>query len=157
MSVNTAAGSKLYIGPVVAATVDTQGEFEALSYTEVGEIESIGDFGDQFNDVTALTLNDSRMRHFKGSVDGGQLQLTILFDDGDAGQQALKSALAVKSDYAIKLTLANESAGSPANPTTIYFRGQIQSRRLQVGNADNIVRAVVNIGVNSAQVEVAAV
>ena len=31
MSVNTAAGSKLYIGPVVAATVDTQGEFEALS------------------------------------------------------------------------------------------------------------------------------
>lgn len=157
MTVQTAAGSKIFIGPVAGASVDTQGEYEALSYTEIGEVENLGDFGDQANDVPFTTLGDRRTRHFKGSFDAGTVELTVGFDGADAGQAAVKAALASDSDFAFKVTLADDSDGSPAAPTTFYWRGKLMGRRIQVGNAENVVRAALTIGINSALVEVAAV
>jgi len=157
MTVNTAAGSKLFIGPVVDSDTDTQGEFEGLAYTEIGEIENFGELGDEAQSVTFTSVGDRRVRKFKGSFDAGTMSLTIGFDGADAGQTALRSALASQKDYAIKLELNDGSDGSPSSPTTFYFRGKVMSRRIQVGDANNVVRATVAIGVNSEIVEVAAV
>ena len=157
MGIDTAAGSKLFIGPVAASTVDTTGEFAALSYTAVGEIESLGEFGDQAQAITFTSLGDRRVRKFKGSYDAGILNVTVALDPADAGQAALKTALASDADYAIKVMLSDGSAGSPSQPTTFYFRAKVMSRSINVGSADNIVRASIGLGINSEIYEVAAV
>lgn len=157
MTVRTAAGSKLYIGPVAASTVDTQGEFEALAYVEVGEIESIGDFGDQAAATSFTALGDRRVRKIKTTFDAGTISLTLGRDPSDSGQAAMIAALAEDDDYAFKVTLNDASQGSPSSPTTFYFRGQVQSYTTNIGNAENVVKATTNIAINSAIIEVAAV
>lgn len=157
MTVRTAAGSKLYIGPVADSSVDTQAEFEALAFVEVGEIESIGDFGDQAANTNFTALGDRRVRKIKTTFDAGTIALTLGRDPSDSGQAALVAALAQDDDYAIKVTLNDASQGSPSSPTTFYFRGQIQSYTTQIGSADNVVKATTNIAINSAIIEVAAV
>lgn len=157
MTVRTAAGSKLYIGPVAGSSVDTRGEFEALSYVEVGEIESIGDFGDQAAATNFTALGDRRVRKIKTTFDAGTIALTLGRDPTDTGQAALVAALAEDDDYAIKIELNDASQGSPSSPTTFYFRGQVQSYTTNIGNAENVVKASTNIAINSAIIEVAAV
>lgn len=155
MSENTAAGVTLSIGTTQAAT--SIAEFDTDTYTEVGLIEDPGEFGDQVNSVTFTALSDRRTRKYKGSRDAGDQSLTIAFDPDDAGQQALKTALDDNSsdDYNIKIELDDMPSGG-TNGTTFYYRGKIMSRRIQPGNADNVVRATVTIGINSDVYEKAA-
>lgn len=157
MTVQTAAGSKLFIGPVATSGTDAQGEFEALAFTEVGEIENYGDFGDQANEITFTAISDRRVRKFKGSFNAGTLQLTLGRDPSDAGQAAMKTALASDSDYAIKVMLNDGSAGSPSAPTTFYFRAKVMSYTANIGTVENVVRSTVGLGINSPLIEVAAV
>lgn len=157
MTVQTAAGAKLYLGPVAAASVNTLGAFQALVYTEVGEIESLGEFGDQATEITFTSLGDRRVRKFKGSFNAGTLALTLGRDPSDSGQAALVAAAAQDDDYAVKITLNDEGNGSPQNPTTFYFRGKVMGYTANIGNAENVVRSTVNIGINSAIIEQATV
>jgi hypothetical protein len=156
MAVDTAAGSKFYIGPVNSTAADSTA-YEALSYTLVGEVESIGEFGDQYNPVTFTALDDRRVRKFKGSADAGTISLTIGHDSADTGQTNLDTALASDSDYAFKVTLDDAGTGSPSSPTTYYFRGKVMSTRVNPGDAENIVRVSAEVAINSAIVKVDAV
>lgn len=156
MAVQTAAGTKLFIGPVAGSEVDTLQEYEGLAYIEVGEIETFGEFGDQANDVTFTSMGDRRVRHFKGSFDAGQVQLGLGFDITDAGQAAVRAAMATDFDYAVKVTLSDESDDSGAEPSTFYYRAKVMSWRINPQNADSVVRATVTLGINSEIVEVAA-
>ena len=72
MAVNTAAGSTFAIGPqgTYASTVDwTDTEsniidaFEALVWTEVGEVEDLGEFGDEASEITFTALANDRRGH----------------------------------------------------------------------------------------------
>lgn len=150
MSVNSSAGAKLYIG-AAAATITLSG-FEAVTFVEVGEIESIGEFGDEAASVTFTALGDRRTRKLKGSFDAGTLALSLGEDITDAGQSDLREALASDDDYAIKITQADQITPSTGNPTTRYFNGKVMSFKTNVGAVDNVIRATVNIGINSAVV-----
>ena len=156
MAVQTAAGSKLFIGPA-NSTATTQNDFEALVYVEVGEIEELGEFGDTVNEINFTPLGNRRVGKFKGSFNAGTINLTVGRDPADPGQADLRDALASDSDYAFMVTLNDASEGSPSNPTTIYYRGKVMSYTTNIGNVENIVRSTVAIGINSAIVEVAAV
>jgi len=156
MTVNTAGGAKIYIGPTATSTTDTQGEYEALSYVEVGEVEDLGQVGDEDADVAFTALNDSRVRHFKGPTDGGTIAVVAGDDTTDTGQAAMDAAFANKTeDYAFKLELADELTLA-GTPTTLYFRGKVMSMRRNVGNVSNVVRKNYNVGVNSDFIEVQA-
>ena len=85
MAVHTSTGCRLYIGPVVASTVDTEAEFEALSYTEISQVQDLGEFGDTAEELTFEVIHDDRLQSRKGSVDGGILPLVLSYDLGDAG------------------------------------------------------------------------
>lgn len=156
MAVDTAAGTKFYIGPVNSVAAG-QSAYEALSYTEVGEVESVSEFGDQYNAVTFTALGDRRVRKFKGSADAGTISLTIGHDSADTGQGNLDTALASDSDYAFKVTLDDAGTGSPSSPTTFFFRGKVMSTRTNPGDAENIVRISAEIAINSPIVKVDAV
>jgi hypothetical protein len=148
MSVNTAAGTRISIGPIVeqelpatdAAAITLLG---GLTYVEIGEVENIGDYGDTVGDVTFASLGDSRTRHLKGLADAGTMDLTIGFDNGDAGQIALVAAQKDRSrwNYAFKVTYEDG--------LTDYFLAKVMSLGKTVGGAEDVIRRSASLGINS--------
>ena len=148
MPVNTAAGSKLSIGTKAAATDSTS--YTADTYAEIGEIGNIGEFGDEVSSASFVALANRRARKFKGTYDAGDLQITVGFDSGDAGQVALNAALKDEGsdDYNFKVEFEDGDV--------FYFSGKVMSRRISVGAADDIVKANINIAISTAVLEIPA-
>ncbi|APX70748.1 MULTISPECIES: phage tail tube protein [unclassified Brucella] len=160
MSVTTASGSKIYIGPTTTVTGATDAEiitaYKALVYQEVKEVESLGEFGDEANDVTFTSLSDARVRHLKGARDAGVLALVVGRDPFDAGQSAMRAAEKTKFTYAIKI-IAADAEDANDTPTTFYFHALIQSAKENFGEADNVVKTNFNLGIITAVYEESAV
>lgn len=155
MAFNTAAGATLSIGTTATAT--DAASYALDTYTAVGEIEDLGEFGDAYNPVTFASLADARTKKRKGTADAGEINLVVAFDGADSGQQALKTALDDTGalDYNFKVQLNDAVSGGGAG-TIFYFSGFVMSRRIQAGGSDNVVRANVTIALNTGLVEVAA-
>lgn len=155
-NLNTAAGCRFALGGKTGAA--TEADFKADTYVDVGEIEDLGEFGDTFSSVTFTSLRDGRVRKYKGTADAGDLTLTVGLDNGDAGQQAVKTAHKDRSkgDYNIKITLNDgDPDASPAvAPTTFYMRGKVMNNTVAAGSADNVVRRNITIGINSDIIEI---
>jgi hypothetical protein len=149
--INTASGAKISIGPTTPA--GTEAEYSALTYVEIGEVENLGEFGDQSNDVTFTSLKDSRVRHLKGARDAGVLALVVGRDSKDAGQVALKAAEKTKHAYAFKIEAADAEDASDPN-SVYYFHALVQSARENFGEADNVVRTTFNLGIATGIIEV---
>lgn len=155
MSVQAAAGTKIYIGttaiPPNIEDLDDAAAlaiFEADSYIEVGEVENLGEYGDQSSDVTFESLNDSRTRHLKGTRDAGVLPLVVGDDPDDEGQVALIAAEAQPLDYNFKVVLNNKLTLGGTGQID-YFYGKVMSKRLSVGGVNDVVRKNFSVGINS--------
>jgi len=150
MAIVTASGTKVYIGAAVTdQEADTLTEFQAMSaWVEIGLIESVGEFGDQANDVTFAALGDARMRHAKGARDAGSMAIVCAHDPTDVGQAAIELAEQSDNNFAFKVILPDSPTANFEN-TVLYFRGLVQSRRKNIGTNDNVIRNNYNVGVNS--------
>jgi hypothetical protein len=95
MGVSTAAGAKFYIG-----TTASVGSTD--SFTEVGQILSISEFGRVYKEVVYTPLSTRGDQKFKGSYNDGGCDLTLGRDTNDTGQVALRVALDVDADYNFK-------------------------------------------------------
>lgn len=151
MTANTSAGTKLYIGSSSVATV--QADFEAESWIEVGEVENLGEFGDEAELVNFISLNDSRVRKYKGARDAGTMAVVCADDPMDEGQLAMVAAEASNLDYNFKV-VGNNAVTLGGNGSIDYFRGMVSSRRKNVAGANDITRRSFNVAVNSAPIEV---
>lgn len=142
----TSSGTRIYIGAsVTSAAADTLAEFQAMTgWTEIGLVESIGEFGDRASIVTFAAINDSRMRKQKGTRDAGDLTLTVAHDPADTGQIAIEAAEATANGYAFKVLLP-DSGG-----TIKFFRAFVASQPLNVGGNDNVVRKTYQLAIDSA-------
>lgn len=147
MAISTSAGVQIFIGSSTIA--ENLSQFLTESYTEIGEVEDLGEFGDESEIVTFLSLADSRTRKLKGSRDAGDLALVVGADDADAGQDALIAAEATTFDYNFKVVL-NDAATLGGTPSEHYFYAKVTSKRLSVGAANNVVRRTFTLGINSA-------
>ena len=147
--ISTASGSKVYIGNAVSTTqADTLVEFQAMSgWTEIGLVESLGEFGDESSDVTFAALGDGRTRHAKGARDAGTMVITVAHDPSDAGQASIELAEQTSFNFAFRVTVNDGVTGF--SDTELYFRGLVMSRRKNIGSNDNVIRNVYNVGVNS--------
>ncbi|WP_330509306.1 hypothetical protein V1687_11715 [Pseudomonas putida] len=157
-NLNTAAGCRLFIGGKTGA--DTETDYKADTYVEVGEIEDLGEFGDTFSSVNFTSLKDGRVRKYKGTADAGDLTVTVGMDSGDAGQRAVKTAHKDRSkgDYNVKITLndGDPTATPVINPTTFYMRVKVMNNTVAPGGADNVVRRNITMGINSDVLEIPA-
>lgn len=151
MAIASTTGAKIYIGPTTTAT--TAPQYAALSYTEIGDVESIGEFGDTAASVTFTSLGASRVRKRKGVNDAGDLQVVVANNPTDTGQIAANDAAETTSAYAIKIVLAD---GADANDTdsTFYFHALVMSSRLNVGAANEIIKRTYQMVIDTAIVEV---
>lgn len=161
MSVATGAGCKIYISNATS-TASTQGAFEALTWIECEQTESIGDFGDTTTPVTFIGLGDARVQKIKGSLDAGTLSVTMAFNelaDGSpiTGQYQFLTAAndTTSSNYGFKITLNDASTGSPlGTDSTFYFLGQVGTFVRSVPGADEILRVTSEVRINSAIITV---
>jgi hypothetical protein len=144
----TATGTKVFIGPSVTSATDTNAEFAALTYTEIGLVESLGEFGDQSSAVTFAVIGDGRTRKAKGARDAGSVSITVAHGSDDAGQAALIAAEATYNNYAFKVVLPNRLNVGGTDEIQ-YFRGLVMSKRMNVGGNDNVVRDTFEVGINS--------
>lgn len=154
MTISTTAGATISIGPANAVAAN-EAAYVALTYVDIGEVESLGDFGDTSNLVNFTSLSDARVRKLKGSRDAGELALVVGNDPEDAGQIALQAAEATKFTYAFKVELADMPEPGGTN-TVIYFRALVNGANFSVGEADNVVRRNFALPIDSALVVVPA-
>jgi hypothetical protein len=150
--IQTTSGTKFYISTTAAAsTVDDVAGYEALSWTEIMEVEDLGNIGDVSSEVTGAAIGDSRVRKAKGARNAGTMNV-VCFDTVplDAGQTAVITAEESNDNYAFKIELPDAAPAVGSTPTIQYFRGLVMSNELRLGTNDNIRRRSFNIGVNSA-------
>lgn len=146
MTINTASGAKLSIGSTSPAAL--LAEFLADSYIEVGEIEDLGEFGDESERVKFTALSDGRVRTLKGPRDAGEMAIVVGDDMTDEGQVALEAAEATPFDYNVRVEL-NDAVTLGGTNSVHYFRAKVFSKRRNVGNASNVVRRNFTIGINT--------
>lgn len=146
MAIGTSEGSTVFIGPVTNVT--TLAALKALTeWVEIGDVESIGEFGPQAQDVSFTPLKGPSVQHLKGAIDNGMLPVIYAHNPLDPGQIALRAAAGTKFEYAVKIVLSDE-ADANDTPTTFYARGPVFGNRTNVGGANDVRKRTSNIGLN---------
>ncbi len=147
MGTMTSAGTKLAISAAAPAT-QTEAGYEALTFTEIGKVESVGAFGAVTEEVTFQPLRGPRESH-KGGTNFGTLSPSIAHDDEDAGQTLLRTA----ADDATDLYSFEVEFPSGAKR---YFQGRVFGYPENVGAANAMLMANPSIGISTTVIKVAA-
>jgi hypothetical protein len=128
------------------ATHDVAGfEDVSVTWTEVGEITDLGEFGREYNLVTHNPLKDRRTVKRKGSFNDGSITLQMARDVNDAGQTILQTAQGDDNSYSIRVTLQD---GTP-----LYTTAQVMSYKTNVGSVDQITNATTMLEIDNDIVE----
>ncbi|MCZ0734592.1 iron ABC transporter substrate-binding protein [Phreatobacter sp. AB_2022a] len=151
--ITTTSGAKVYVGPTTPAT-DAAG-YAALTYTEVHEVESIGEFGEQSAAATFTAIGSPIVRRVKGARDPGTLLLTLGRDALDPGQVALRAAEKTKFAYAVKIVAADRADANDTD-TVFYFHAMVQSAKTTFADADKVTKQTFNLSIVSPIIEVPA-
>jgi len=141
----TSAGTKLLISASAPATYNEIG-FAALTWTEIGEVSEMGEFGRQYNLVTFNTLGDRRTVKRKGSYNDGTIACQMARVPDDVGQTILTSAVNSDASQSIKIVLQDG--------TIFYTSAQVMSYTTNIGNVDQITSATVNLEIDNDIIEV---
>lgn len=156
MAVATGSGAKIYISDATSTASDQSG-FEAETYLEVEQTESIGEFGDSTTPVQFIGLGDSRVQKIKGSQDAGTLNVIMAFNEAADGspqtgqwQMLQASNDTTSNSYAFKIEFNDLTSASPSRDTTFYFLGQVGTFVHSVAGADEILRVSSEVRINSA-------
>lgn len=131
-NVYTTLGTTLEIVPGAPATYDDTG-FAALTYTAVGEVGDLGEFGGTREVVTFTPVDTGIVAKRPGSIDYGEMSLQIARDASDAGQTALQAGLdgaEAGNVHSVKLT---DSEGN-----ILYFTCIVSSFTYNAGSANTI-------------------
>lgn len=149
-NVLSSSGTLYAVSAGTPATYDQAG-FEALVFSDVGEVTNLGEFGASFSVVSYTSLSTAVVVKRKGSKNNGSLNMTIGRDPTDAGQALLKSG----SDGA-NSSLVYSHRVTFNDGSIQYFTGQIFSYNTTVGEADSIVNASALVEIDNNIIEVAA-
>lgn len=141
----TSAGTTFSISASLPATYDATG-YQALTFTLVGEVSELGEFGREYNLVTFNPLGDRGTVKRKGSYNDGTISVQMARVPSDAGQTILVAAVDSDNSYAIEIVLQDG--------TTFYTTAQIMSYTTNVGSVDQITSSTVNVEIDTPIIEV---
>jgi hypothetical protein len=150
MTARASATTTFAVSAGVPATFDASG-YNALSWTLVGEVTSIGDFGNEWgvNGHTPVALKG--VQKIKTGFDPGDLGIEMALDTDDAGQVLMKAALASTSLYAFRIT----TTVGPLDK--YYFQGAVKSFKVKVGDQKATLAASASIAITTSNTDVAIV
>ena len=127
----TAKGTKVSIGDKIVSLSPT--------YTEIGMIESIGEFGPEANTGSFTPIGTGLAGKYMGTTDNGEVQLTIAKTTTDTGLTELISAQKSDDPLAYKIELSDG--------TDYTFNGLCRSCRVNVGSGDDAVKITATIAI----------
>lgn len=136
MTVRTSAGSTIAISAAQPATYDATG-YAALTWTTIGEVTDLGEFGRTYALVTHNPLASRGTTKRKGSYNEGSIDLKLGLDNDDAGQIIAKTASQSDDDHSFKITLQDGSI--------YYFQSQVMQFTTSVGSVDSITGAGIKL------------
>lgn len=143
----TSAGTTLAISASLPASYNETG-FEALSYTDVGEITVLPVYGKQFNITPHTPLGDRKTYKFKGSYDNGDVAIEAAKDYDDAGQLIVQAALESDDSYSFEVTMNDGSIE--------YFTAKVYGYPTEVNDVNSITKTRIMLAIDSDVVFVAA-
>lgn len=132
MTVATSAGTVLKMSAGTPGTLNVAG-YEALTWTTVGEVTDLGEFGREYALVTHNPVGSRGTRKYKGSYNEGAMTLQLGLDTDDAGQILAKAASLSDSDYSVSVTTQNGDV--------YYMQAKVMSWKVGVGSVDSITTA----------------
>lgn len=148
MTVRTSAGTTLGISASNPATFNIAG-YDAVSFTTIGEITDLGEFGREYNLVTHNPIGSRGTVKKKGSFNEGSMTLQLGLDTDDAGQILAKTASLSDGDYSFKLTTQNGDI--------YYYQAQVMNFKVGVGQVDSITTASITLELTSSSTGVGVV
>lgn len=140
MTAATSAGTTLHISAGVPSTFDDTG-YAALTYTAVGEVTDLGEFGREYNLVTHNPVGNRGTVKLKGSFNEGSMQVQLALDTDDAGQILAKTASKSDANYAFKVTTQNGDK--------YYFQAKVMSFKVGVGGVDTVTSATMTLEITT--------
>jgi hypothetical protein len=132
MTVRTSAGSTLRVSAGVPATFNVAG-YGALTFSAVGEITDLGEFGREYALVTHNPIGSRGTQKFKGSFNEGTMNLSLGLDTEDAGQVLMKAASLSDNLYSFEVETQNGDI--------YYFQAMVMSWKVGVSTVDSITTA----------------
>lgn len=142
MTVKTTATTILRVSAGIPATFDAAG-YAALTYTTVGEITSIPEFGREFQLTTHNPIATRGTQKYKGSFNEGSIALAMGLDTDDAGQVIMKAAALSDSLYAFLIT----TSVGPLDK--YYFQGLVMKFKVNPGDVNAIMTASAMIEITT--------
>lgn len=136
----TAAGAAIYIGTAPPTTF-TKAGYEAVTWTEIGEVTDIPQFGKVYTSVTYNPLSNRGVVKRKGSYDNGSHDIAYALVRGEDGQDDLRTALDSDAAFPFKIVTQDD--------THIYYMAQVMSAPVTIGTIDNIVMANTTLDLTS--------
>lgn len=123
----TAKGTKISIGSTVLGG-------GGLAYTEIGMIESFGEFGPDAAVGSFTPIGTGVAGKYLGTSDNGELSLVIGKTSTDTGLQELIAAQKINTPLAFQLVLSDSGAD------TYTFNAFVRSVRVTVGSGNDVVK-----------------
>jgi len=142
-----ASGTTVSVSANEPATYDGTG-FGALSFTAVGEVLSLGEFGGSAQVQTFTPLATGIVNKRKGSIDYGTANMSIANDEADAGQIILKAGFDGAQRNTIHSFKVENSDGDIA-----YFTGMISSFSTVTNDSNTIITVNCNIELTNSVVD----
>ena len=148
-NVFTTLGTTLSLVAGVPATFDDAG-YADLTYTSVGEVGDLGEFGGTREVVTFTPVDTGIVAKRPGSVDYGQMSLQIARDAADVGQIALQSAFDGSEAGNLHSFELVDRKGD-----TLFFTGIVSSFTYNAGSANTMFGGSCTIDLTSKPLPVA--
>lgn len=140
MAVRTTAGSTFKVSATAPATYDVSG-YAALTWTAVGEITDLGEFGREYALVTHNPINTRITQKFKGSYNEGKMSLKLGLDTDDAGQVIMKAGST--SDAARFFEVTDQKGDK------YYFPAMVMTWKVGLASVDSITAASCDLELTS--------
>lgn len=148
MTVRSSAGSTLQISATKPATFDAAG-YEALMFTEIGQVTDLGEFGRESTVITFNPLGSRGTQKLKGSFNEGTITVSAGLSNADAGQILAKAASKSDEDYSFVI---NTQAGDE-----YFFQAKVMSFKVSIGSVESITSVSITLEITTSNTGVGVV
>ncbi|MEH6697201.1 MAG: hypothetical protein V7672_00735 [Brevundimonas sp.] len=114
-----------------------------MTWTEIGNVESVGEFGSEAATVAFTPLATGLTRQLKGAKNPGGITINCGNDPLDAGQLAAITAAGTNSLYPLKIVDA-DGADSNDTDSTVYIGVRIMSAKKNSGQTGAVNMRAIN-------------
>lgn len=153
-------GTKVYLSTGAVPSGSTVTGWDALSWTEIGLVESVGEFGPDSSIGSFTPIGTGVACKFMGTQDNGEISLTIA-KSSDDGLALLLNQVGETASIPMKVELSDEGATTsghttPAKATRFCFPGLVKGSRYNIGTGDDVVKVNTSLVINGSIIEGAA-